>query len=468
MSELYDFVRLDVCLPDLQAQINNSGFFDPIVCEYILVEDGDQVTVSMSAALSEAQETQLETLVDNHVCDGSGTVVTPPDPEQDEDDSGNYVVDDSSTSTDNLWTSEQTQNAINTALVDIGSGDMVSVQVRNTIGDLDIPQSFTNLPFDVTDVETNDAVLEHDTVNTNRILIKETGTYIVSYAFTCDDEIVVQVVDDQANVLPGSYKESGDPNDVNNVIVVNSNVFIATLNAGQWVSVQYCASSSAEILKAGGTFTLTRLKGPRGEKGDAGADGTGLIDISEEGSNLPGQFGKLNFVGGSVTASDAGSGVADIIITSNAIFGTQYCYAEDIDESSTTSTGWQEKVELTTGNLPAGYYLVLWSFEWRGGATSKSNMVRIDLNNAAGGNSGGQGNDDDDDDDDNYSNVYDDDAAVAFYHMEPKDTRSWYSSSGFAKLSLSGVNEIDMDYKTSNSGYSARIRRARLQLWRVQ
>lgn len=121
-SEIYEFTKTDVCIPDLQVQINNSGLFDPIVAEWGLIEDSDQVSISMSDTISEVQEAQLENLVANHVCDDSGHT-DEPDLSEDPTDVDNFPVDDTQTaSTDVLWTSDKIQQQIDTAMLDTDLG----------------------------------------------------------------------------------------------------------------------------------------------------------------------------------------------------------------------------------------------------------------------------------------------------------------------------------------------------------
>jgi len=73
MSTLYNFVKLDVCPPQLTTEINAAGLSQ--VCEYVLIENADQVTVSMVGPLAPAEITTLGVLVTNHTC--NAPVITP-------------------------------------------------------------------------------------------------------------------------------------------------------------------------------------------------------------------------------------------------------------------------------------------------------------------------------------------------------------------------------------------------------
>lgn len=122
-------------------------------------------------------------------------------------------------------------------------------------------------------------------------------------------------------------------------------------------------------------------------------------------------------------------------------------YAEYNGQRSTTSTYWQQALEMQTPDLESGDYLLSWSCEWTNSSTRRFTEVRIDLNNDA-----------DDNGDD----------AIGFYRLEVKEDDGWYSMSGFKQLTLSGVNEIDFDFRRSGNGSStAYVRRIRLHLGRV-
>ena len=67
MSELYEYTIFMTCPAELTASINGSGSFSQ-TCEYVLVEDQNQVSVSMTGPLSEAEQTTLENYVMNYTC----------------------------------------------------------------------------------------------------------------------------------------------------------------------------------------------------------------------------------------------------------------------------------------------------------------------------------------------------------------------------------------------------------------
>ncbi len=127
------------------------------------------------------------------------------------------------------------------------------------------------------------------------------------------------------------------------------------------------------------------------------------------------------------------------IINNSGNFGTEFQFAEDEAEESTTSTTFVEKLKLTTSSVPAGDYVFYWYYEAKtdSGSTKRMN-VRVQLND---------------------SSVLSENVIV--------DTRAeWAQFSGFDFVALAtGVHTLDIDFK-KNSG-AANIRRARLIGWRI-
>jgi hypothetical protein len=115
-------------------------------------------------------------------------------------------------------------------------------------------------------------------------------------------------------------------------------------------------------------------------------------------------------------------------------------YAEDNTLSQTTSETFQQKLRLTTGNIPGGDYIIQYSAEISitGGFSDMVSMqVQID-------------------------------DATTIAEFSDKTRYDFGAASGFAQVTLStGVHNIDIDYRTTLTTYTAEIRRARLMLWKV-
>ena len=112
---------------------------------------------------------------------------------------------------------------------------------------------------------------------------------------------------------------------------------------------------------------------------------------------------------------------------------------ESLGLSSTTSTTFQQKVRLTSGNLPGGKYRIGWAYDWQLSSTTDSFLAQVQI----------------------------DDLTVVMTHSEePKKTTTVYKVGGFAYITLTGgVHTFDLDYSSSKTSVSAKIQNARLELW---
>jgi hypothetical protein len=119
---------------------------------------------------------------------------------------------------------------------------------------------------------------------------------------------------------------------------------------------------------------------------------------------------------------------------------TNFDYAEDNTTSQTTSTTFQQKLRLTTDNIPGGEYVIHYSAELNitGGF---SDMVSMQVQ-------------------------VDDTTTLA--EFSDKTRYDFGAASGFARVTLStGIHNIDIDYRATSASYAAEIRRARIMLWKV-
>lgn len=131
----------------------------------------------------------------------------------------------------------------------------------------------------------------------------------------------------------------------------------------------------------------------------------------------------------------------------DSVFGTEYKYAESEEESSTILTSWQEKLDMQVVNIPSGSYRIGWSFEWS-----------FSRNRDPGANYG----------------VHIDWGAITLLELEMTPNQiygegAFYQLGGFGFANLNaGNHKIALNYHASSSSLStAYIRRARLEIWRV-
>lgn len=118
------------------------------------------------------------------------------------------------------------------------------------------------------------------------------------------------------------------------------------------------------------------------------------------------------------------------------VYGSNFQEQSSDGQSSTTSTILQTKTSLTTASLPAGTYRLGYSFEVSNAANAVLTEVEVKL----------------------------DGVIVAFPTSETDNDFKLFG--GFVYQGLSGVITASISYKTQTMG-TALIRRARLELWRV-
>ena len=225
-------------------------------------------------------------------------------------------------------------------------GDLAVVQARRSTNYNDIPTTWTDLTFDVTDVENTTTTVEHDDTNRDRITIKADGWYALHYILNCDDEIQGRIRVNDTTVIPGSTQTSGDPGDVNDVVTPNNVTVFYELSAGDFVTVQIQAATTAEILNPDALFLVQKLDGVLGPTGPAGSDGVpgsgSTLIVKDEGVNLPNTpHSALNFKGARITATDTGSGVVDIDVAGGLIAPLPTVQARRTN-AYTTQTSWAD------------------------------------------------------------------------------------------------------------------------------
>jgi hypothetical protein len=127
----------------------------------------------------------------------------------------------------------------------------------------------------------------------------------------------------------------------------------------------------------------------------------------------------------------------------NVLFGSEFDYEIDNTESSTNSTTYQNKITVSTGDIPEGSYRLGWHFEWR---ISKSNAefgFRVQQDNTTN---------------------FKEDTVSPFV-----DVNVWNPLTNFYYIETlsSGTHTFDLDYKSSSTSATAYIREARFEFWRV-
>jgi hypothetical protein len=206
--------------------------------------------------------------------------------------------------------------------------DSPVLQIRRTTT-ITLPTSWTDLNFDTVDLENEPTILERDDTNTDRVLIKSTGIYSVVFYCNIDDEMEYRLRVNDSTVVPGSERSYGNPDDSVDIIGLFANGVLVSLTAGDYITAQVQANSTAENIFAGATLLVTKQEGIQGQKGDAGSGAS--INVEENGSFF-GTFSDLNFEG-NVELTDDGGGQVTFSFPDTALNNTVYVAKNGNDTS---------------------------------------------------------------------------------------------------------------------------------------
>lgn len=214
---------------------------------------------------------------------------------------------------------------------------LASVMVSRTANP-SFTAAYANLTFDVTDIEIDPLIVEHNNTNTDRVEIKSDGVYAISYnmsALVTADLVVhsarVRVSD--STVVPQSEQQA-KPLDTQEVVL--NNTIVAELLTGDYVSLQIKGDTGTTAVKV--NFSVTALSGIKGDEGETGAQGIqgaqgdpgaqGIqgdpgpqgpagsgtsLNAQDEGVDVTGTpHSKYNFTGAGITATDQGGGILKV------------------------------------------------------------------------------------------------------------------------------------------------------------
>ncbi len=143
----------------------------------------------------------------------------------------------------------------------VTASDQPAVQARRTTDyTMSSTSTWYDLELDTTDIETDDTILEHNTSNTDRIDIKESGLYLISYQVNANNssthQLETRVRANDSTVLNGSYLVNRN---YGNEYGPTTAVFLAELSTNDYITLQVMRTTSNEIINET-TLTITQMK----------------------------------------------------------------------------------------------------------------------------------------------------------------------------------------------------------------
>jgi len=388
--------------------------------------------------------------------------------------------------------------------VDAG-GTLAVVQARRTTA-YTLTTSYTDITFNATDEEVDSSQVEHNNTNTDRIDIKDGGTFLIMYDFSIDAsdsqaEVTyteARVRSNDTTVLDGSWSRTttfnegsldGNPEFHNHL----SNSFIVTLSDNDYVSLQLRYTQDGADTATNGTFKVVKLVGARGINGTDGQDGApgpagsgSTINLEDEGALVPNSpHSIINFIGDAVTVTDAGSGQADVTIDADSGITVQ-------DEGSDLTSTPHSTINFTGGGVTASntagvatvniptptpifgseYQIDTDEGETNTNSTTPVAKVTMSLTGIPAGdyrlNWYYEWRRNTTSNDYRANVVIDSTTTVMEHRQENQDVNSWNNVSGFYKGALTAGNHtIVFSHYGDSTGSTSYTRRARLDIWRI-
>jgi hypothetical protein len=195
------------------------------------------------------------------------------------------------------------------------AGDQAVARARRTTA-FTILTTFGDVAFDATDIENDTSVVEHDNTNTERVYLKETGPYQVTYharitppTASFNGCVEAQILLNGLTPIVGSddcasiFFDSSIPGDEHEDSVKRT--FAWNFTAGDYITLQLkkteLGSTQTIVTEVNVTLEAFRMSGERGATGAAGADGVDGDD------GAPGPSGPSNAFKDPCRAATTGS-----------------------------------------------------------------------------------------------------------------------------------------------------------------
>ena len=334
-----------------------------------------------------------------------------------------------------------------------GNGDPIVIDVYDNTGNQTTTSATgTTLNIDTIRKNTGQFSLSNDVITIN-----ESGTYSIHYRIST--RILSggnrSISSGWLQIDTGSGFATVDGSMVymyNRTSTMSENTGSATvildLFSGNSLRLQFnrvAGTDSIQTIQDSSGITISKINSSVvGPQGPAGSGST--INVELNNSVISGSpFEVLNFIGAeSVVQNGADPTQVDITLSNSnnqSIFGSEFQEVSDESNDSTTSSTYQQKIRMTTSLLPTGKYRVGWFWEWNVSNSSADAEFRVQLN---------------------------DTTDITNTVIESQDSVNYHPHSGFYYLdNVSGVQNIDIDYRINSGNGTITIRKARLEIWRI-
>jgi hypothetical protein len=194
---------------------------------------------------------------------------------------------------------------------------------RRLTSDYTVPGTFGEIPFDATDVETDDTVIEASATD-GRIILKDptkpvkiTVSGRAQTADANDAGVIRARINSSGAAIAGSTRRYGSDTDgANDTFFPIDVVFI--IPAGTFLANDYVSIEAEDdplddsVILADATLIAEVPVGPKGEQGDPGAPGGSTVNVDNNGVAVPnGPFSTINFED-NLEATDGGGGQVNV------------------------------------------------------------------------------------------------------------------------------------------------------------
>lgn len=319
---------LGVCYPDAQGYITGAG--DPTVYEDIIWLTNPPIP----KALLDACEIHVDELL---TADPVNVIGAPGE--------GDSIQWDSATET---WIS-----------VPINKVDLATVQSVIS-GNIQLTNNWTTIPFAVNQISNATDVIEQ-TSNTV-FKVKEDGLYSLRYNFSVETDrqthiTNAQILKNGTDLVVGS---TGLLNSYPKEIIQLTNETNVELQANDELTVHMkytygYGSQPDDLILPPSMFTITKLDGVKGAKGDPGDAVGSSIHVLKNSVAIPnGPFDTLNFTGSNITTTSLIPGTLTIAVTPTAT-SVPVCFRHNGDNTQTFNSSWTTIQFEEQGKMDSGY-----------------------------------------------------------------------------------------------------------------